>query len=187
MKDLTRDSVKLSFFLRHAPQQLKLDMDEQGYVLVAQLLANAEATGWLLTEQMLNEIVGSDLKQRYSFSPDREYIRANQGHSTNMVKIKFNKVVPPTILYHGTGQKNVSAIAKTGLLPMKRHHVHLSDSIETAKSVGSRHGTPVIFRIDAKQMLSDGFTFFISENSVYLIDSVPVKYMSIVDESHLRD
>ena len=55
---------------------------------------------------MLEEIVRTDNKQRYSFNEDKTLIRANQGHSIP-VDVELKKAVPPDILYHGTGEKYV--------------------------------------------------------------------------------
>ena len=85
---------------------------------------------------MLEEIIRTDNKQRYSFNEDKTLIRANQGHSiTDDVELK--KAVPPDILYHGTGEKYVSSIDKEGLLPKSRLYVHLSKDEDTAVNVGN--------------------------------------------------
>ena len=38
--------------------------------------------------------------------------------------------------------------------------MHLSSDKETAKKVGSRHGKPVIYEIDCRQMAADGYRFW---------------------------
>ena len=63
------------------------------------------------------------------------------------------------------------------LLPKSRLYVHLSSDKETAKKVGSRHGKPVIYEIDCRQMAADGYRFFESANHVWLTKEVPVKYL----------
>jgi len=54
----------------------------------------------------------------------------------------------------------------------------LSFNINTARKVGERHGKPVIFEVNARQMHMDGLKFFLSENGVWLTDNVPIKYMN---------
>ena len=125
---------------------------------------------------MLEEIVRTDNKQRYSFNEDKTLIRANQGHSIP-VDVELTKAVPPDILYHGTGEKYVSSIDKEGLLPKSRLYVHLSKDEDTAVNVGKRHGKPVIYKVDARKMQEDGFEFFLSVNGVWLTNEVPVKYI----------
>ncbi|MEE0080732.1 MAG: RNA 2'-phosphotransferase [Catenibacterium mitsuokai] len=58
-----------------------------------------------------------------------------------------------------------------------RIYVHLSQDIETAMTVGSRHGKPYVFTIDTKQMYEDGYKFYLSENNIYLTKIIPTKYL----------
>lgn len=67
---------------------------------------------------------------------------------------------------------------KNGLSKMNRQHVHLSVDKKVAKDVAKRRKRPiVILEINTKQMIEDGFEFFQAENGVWLVDSVPVKYL----------
>ena len=125
---------------------------------------------------MLEEIVRTDNKQRYSFNEDKTLIRANQGHSIP-VDVELKKAVPPDILYHGTGEKYVSSIDKEGLLPKSRLYVHLSKDIETAENVGRRRGKEIVYRVKSGQMYWDGYKFYLSENGVWLTKEVPIKYL----------
>ena len=61
---------------------------------------------------------------------------------------------------------------------MGRHHVHLSGDEQTARSVGQRHGRPIIFRIAAGEMAKRGHKFYRSENGVWLADAVPPEFLS---------
>jgi putative RNA 2'-phosphotransferase len=71
----------------------------------------------------------------------------------------------------------MDAIRKQGLQKMNRQHVHLSVDIETAIKVGQRHGKPIIFEVNSAQMFADGYSFFISDNEVWLTDGVASKYL----------
>jgi putative RNA 2'-phosphotransferase len=66
---------------------------------------------------------------------------------------------------------------KNGLQKQNRRHVHLTETRNTAISVGKRYGKPVLLRIKAHEMHQNGFAFFISENNVWLTDHVPVTFM----------
>lgn len=55
--------------------------------------------------EMLEEIVRTDNKQRYSFNEDKTLIRANQGHSIP-VDVELEKATPPDTLYHGSAVKS---------------------------------------------------------------------------------
>ena len=97
--------------------------------------------------QMLEEIVRTDSKQRYSFNEDKTLIRANQGHSIP-VDVELEQKTPPDVLWHGTGEKYVESINSIGLIPKSRLYVHLSKDYEIAKTVGSRHGKPVVYQVN---------------------------------------
>ena len=62
---------------------------------------------------------------------------------------------------------------------MSRQYVHLSQSEETALTVGRRHGEPVVLYIMAKTMYEEGYKFYLSENKVWLVDNVPIKYIEV--------
>ena len=126
--------------------------------------------------EMLEEIVRTDEKSRYSFNEDKTLIRANQGHSIP-VDVELPVVAPPEILYHGTGEKYVTSIDRQGLLPRSRLYVHLSGDAETARKVGSRHGKPVIYEVLSGKMAEDGLTFYRSVNGVWLTKEVPPEYL----------
>lgn len=69
---------------------------------------------------------------------------------------------------------------------MNRLYVHLSPDIETAKRVAARRqkkGSILIFAVDAKAMLRDGCTFFLSENGVWLTQMVKPAYLSVLDRT----
>ena len=172
LKDTSRF---IALILRHKPEEIGISLDEHGWADVAELIAGISERQPFSME-MLEEIVASDEKQRYSFNEDKTLIRANQGHSIP-VDVELEERIPPDILYHGTGEKYVSSIDKEGLIPKSRLYVHLSKDTETAVKVGSRHGNPVIYRILAKEMSADGYRFFLSANGVWLTKEVPVRYL----------
>ncbi len=166
----------LSLILRHRPDIVGIELDEHGWADVKELIKGISATQYIDME-MLEEIVRTDNKQRYSFSDDKSKIRANQGHSVP-VDVELEEMVPPDILFHGTGEKYVASIDNMGLIPKSRLYVHLSADEQTALTVGARHGKPVVYTVDAKRMHSDGYVFYRSVNGVWLTKSVPVQYLN---------
>lgn len=172
---LTETSKFLSLILRHKPQAIGISLDEHGWANVEELIAGISKTREF-NKEILQEIVQSDKKQRYSFNEDMTLIRANQGHSIP-VDVELDIVTPPEILWHGTGEKYVSSIDEIGLIPKSRLYVHLSGDMETAEQVGKRHGTPVIYKVLARKMQEDGFTFYRLKNGVWLAKEVPVQYL----------
>ncbi|WP_432627339.1 RNA 2'-phosphotransferase [Brotaphodocola sp.] len=168
----------ISFILRHHPESIGIELDEHGWACTEELIAGiAESRPFDM--QMLEEIVRTDSKQRYSFNEDKTLIRANQGHSIP-VDVELEQKTPPDVLLHGTGEKYVDSIDQIGLIPKSRLYVHLSKDYETAKTVGGRHGKPVVYRVNAKQMAEDGYRFYLSVNGVWLTKKVPVRYLNIL-------
>ena len=168
----------IAFILRHHPESIGMKLDGHGWARTEDLIAGI-AKSRPFDMQMLEEIVRTDSKQRYSFNEDKTLIRANQGHSIQ-VDVELEQKTPPDVLWHGTGEKYVESINKIGLIPKSRLYVHLSKDYETAKAVGSRHGKPVVYQINAKQMTEDGYPFYLSVNGVCLTKEVPVRYLSIL-------
>ena len=165
----------ISLVLRHHPEKIGLKLDKHGWAEVDELIA-AIARDSEFNREMLDEIVRSDNKQRYSFNEDKTKIRANQGHSIN-VDVELPLKTPPEYLCHGTGEKYVDSIRKQGLLPQTRLYVHLSKDAETAVQVGRRHGKPVVYRVLSGKMAQEGFEFYLSVNGVWLTKAVPAKYL----------
>ena len=178
-KQNTTFSKFLSLVLRHQPGLISLELDGQGWANVDELLQKANAHGKALTRDSLQYIVDTNSKKRFAFSDDGRKIRASQGHSIE-VELGYEPQMPPEILYHGTAEKNMESIIKTGLIKRNRQHVHLSIDTETATKVGQRHGKPVIFEVLAQQMQQQGFTFYLSENKVWLTDHVPAGYLRLL-------
>lgn len=175
-KELKNISRFLSLVLRHEPSKIDIQLDENGWISVEELLLKLNKFGYTINIDGLNEIVETNDKQRFSFNDNKDKIRANQGHSIN-VDLELKETKPLDILYHGTGLKFVDSILEQGLNKQERHHVHLSSNIETAETIGKRKGKHVIFKISAKEMFDDGYKFYLSENNVWLTDDVPVKYL----------
>ena len=175
----TKISKQLSFVLRHHPESIMLDIDENGWVNVNELLEKLHIHKKLtLSMTQLREIVATNDKKRYAFNDDETLIRANQGHSIN-IDLALEPTTPPDILYHGTAERNKNSILAEGIKKQRRQHVHLSATVETAQQVGKRHGSPLVLPIDAAQMFANGYLFFKSENGVWLTDFVPNEYIKI--------
>lgn len=168
-------SKKLSYGLRHQPEALGIELDDQGWTDISILLDKMS-----ITREELEYVVEHNSKKRFAIDESNNRIRANQGHSV-AINLGLVQKTPPDQLYHGTTQKHYGQIATEGLKKMSRNHVHLSEDIETAKQVGSRHGKPIILVIDCAQMLVDGIPFYQADNGVWLTEYVGVEYISLRD------
>ena len=156
---------------------MKLAELREASLLNAALIAGINSTGHMaVTLDILKEVVATNDKQRFKFSDDYTKIRANQGHSIK-VDVELKETEPPAILYHGTAARFIQSIKEGGLVAKGRLYVHLSADEETAVKVGRRHGSPVVLTLNAAKMREDGFKFYLSENGVWLTESVPAEYI----------
>lgn len=172
-----RKSKFLSLVLRHEPEKIGVQLDENGWIGVEALLTAMAAHGKPMSRGELDQLVRENDKQRFAFSEDGARIRANQGHSVE-VDLALEAQTPPETLYHGTVEKFLEPIFRDGLQKGERHHVHLSPKLETAVKVGQRRGRPIILEVAAGRMHRDGHAFFVSGNGVWLVDQVPPQYLT---------
>lgn len=165
----------ISMILRHKPEVIGITLDEHGWANVDELIEGIGKTQYI-DMKILEDIVRTDNKKRYSFNDDKTLIRANQGHSVN-VDVELESKVPLPVLYHGTGLKYTESIDKEGLISKSRLYVHLSEDVETAIKVGNRHGKAVVYKVNALDMYNQGYEFFLSVNGVWLTRRVPVQFL----------
>ena len=70
----------ISLILRHKPEMIGITLYEHGWADVRELIDGInQSEGHTLDMEILEEIVQTDEKQRYSFNEDHTLIRANQG------------------------------------------------------------------------------------------------------------
>lgn len=169
-------SKSVSRILRHRPYAAGVKLDQHGWCDVDDLLQGLARVGSPATREQLEQVVRDNDKQRFVLEGNR--IRAAQGHSTPGVEPLLRSKKPPSRLFHGTVAANLPSIDRKGLLPMRRHHVHLSIDEASALAVGGRRGVPVILVVDAARMEREGYKFFVSDNGVWLTDCVPSMYLS---------
>jgi putative RNA 2'-phosphotransferase len=172
-----KTSKFLSYVLRHHPELINLNLDENGWANVDELITKSTNDTQGFTFEELNEIVETNDKKRFIFNEDKTRIRANQGHSIG-IDLALKPQRPPEFLYHGTAQNNIESILEKGIEKRSRQHVHLSQDKETAIKVGMRHGKPIILTIKTGKMFEEGIEFYLSENEVWLTDYVDAKYIS---------
>lgn len=175
-KQITRLSKFLSLVLRHRPEVLGIELDENGWTSIDDLLKKLATTDKKMSIETLQYVVANNSKKRFAFNDALTMIRANQGHSVK-VELDYQPIKPPKILYHGTAQKFIGNIFREGLKKRQRHHVHLSADLKTASMVGKRHGELVILEVLSQKMYEQKMDFFLSENDVWLTDHVPVEFL----------
>ena len=169
----------VSHALRHEPWLYEIELDEEGWTPVDQLLQalREKGNGWETVDRSsLERMLATAVKQRHELDGDR--IRALYGHSLTGGVLK-RPAVPPARLFHGTAPQTWPTIEEDGLLPMSRQFVHLSVDRETASSVGHRKSeSPMMLMIDAAAASRDGVVFYAGNDLVWLADHVPARYLS---------
>ena len=175
---LTELSKEISYALRHAPWEYELELDEAGFVPVDQLLHAINESGnydRTVTRSDLEDIIRTSDKKRHEIVGDR--IRALYGHSVPMF-IRKDPGIPPDVLYHGTNDIAMDAIAETGLLPMSRQYVHMSVTPDIAVMVAKRRkGNVVILEIDTVKAREAGVEFYVGNDKVWLAKTIPAEYL----------
>lgn len=179
MKNIEETSRTVAYILRHDPAFARLEMDKRGWVRTDELLKGLELHRVFIDFEKLAYIVETDGKGRYSFNEDKSAVRANYGHSIP-VEIEMEERTPPAELYHGTAEKSLSGIMEKGILRRSRLYVHLSADIQTAISVGKRHGRPVVLVVDTEKMRKDGYKFFVAPNGTWQSADIPPHYIKSI-------
>ena len=167
----------LSLVLRHKPEIIDLKLDTNGWINIDELITKSKDI--VLTKALLFEIVHESDKKRFAIKGNK--IRANQGHSIK-VNLELETLTPLNTLYHGTAIRFLDSIMHQGLTKQTRQYVHLSQTLQTALSVGKRHGKVAILEINTKKMIQEGHTFYQSQNGVWLIDFVPTEFIKRREE-----
>jgi putative RNA 2'-phosphotransferase len=174
-----RVSKVVAHALRHEPWLYELELDDEGWVPVAELLDALHSKGprWgYLRPDDLAAMITASSKRRYEIEGDR--IRALYGHSVpgRLAKVE---ALPPGVLFHGTSPRAWAVIRVRGLVPMRRQYVHLSVEGNMAVQVGSRKAPhPVVIRVRSGDASRDGVRFFRGNEVVWLADAVPAEYLS---------
>jgi len=175
---LKKYSMALSWILRHAAADLKLDMTDDGFVSVNDILKLKKFEG--CTSDLIVEIATNDTKNRFSLrnTGEKLYISANQGHSGTVAQLlnaekyltPIEKPIVPCI--HGTYSNVVANIKKKGLMKMSREYIHCASGLPGEVKSGMRADCDIFIYIDMEKAMADGIKFYLSKNDVILTQGV---------------
>jgi putative RNA 2'-phosphotransferase len=173
--DLSR---AVSHALRHEPWLYELEIDDEGWTRVDDLLGalRQSRSDWKqLSKEDFEEMIARSEKRRHEISGDK--IRALYGHSLPG-KLKKTAAQPPLELFHGTTPSAAALVLREGLKPMGRQFVHLSIDLDTAVKVGKRKcEDPVILLIYASLASASGIVFYRGNETVWLADGIPCPFI----------
>jgi len=185
-----RRLVKLSKFLalilRHQPERFALKLDDEGWASlseVMEILKGLPNFRWATRADVMAVVEGGAGNDKRRFQVEENRIRACYGHSLAhptdvFYPLRYEPVIPPAVLYHGTSPTALEAIRREGLRPMERQYVHLSTDPETAVQVGARHDErPVVLTVRAGDAHAAGVVFYQADEAVYLAKHVPPAFV----------
>jgi putative RNA 2'-phosphotransferase len=173
---LVKLSKLLSLMLRHEPQRFALSLDPEGFVAINEVLAAASKLMGNVHVDELRQMIKTIDPDKNRFSIVDDDIRANYGHSL-ATRIEHVEANPPHRLWHGTHEKAVDSILLSGLTPMRRQYVHLTTDRDLALSVGGRRGKARLLSIDAGSAHQSGIRFYRANDSFWLVDSMPARFI----------
>ena len=174
---LVQLSKLLAMILRHQPQQFGITLDAEGYAPLTEVLAAVRSRMPHASAADVRAVVATLEHDKRRFSILDDEIRANYGHSLAQ-RIEHQPAAPPTVLLHGTSRAAVPGILERGLLPMRRQYVHLTTDPTLATRIGARHGPAQVLVVAAAQAFEGGIVFYRANESFWLADAVPARYLS---------
>lgn len=167
----TELSKTLSWLLRHGALEAGVSMDAAGWVPVAEALRYLH-----IDRAVLEEVVATNTKSRLDLDGDR--VRACQGHSLEGTPVTLDALEASWqpysgegSLWHGTTVEATEPIAREGLSPQRRTHVHLAPDLES--KVGKRSATPVVLEVSVARLREAGQGIYEAQNGVVLVRHVP--------------
>lgn len=165
-------SKRMSWLLRHAASSQGVVMDAAGWVEIAEVLRVLR-----LSREQLDAVVRDNSKARFEVEGSR--IRATQGHSTAPGAVSLDALEASWAvhdgaapLWHGTNIDAIAGIARAGILPVSRTHVHLAAAVDS--QVGKRANVAVLIEVSPARLRAQGLGVFVSPNGVILVRRVPV-------------
>jgi putative RNA 2'-phosphotransferase len=170
----------LAFVLRHEPARFGLDLDDEGWTNLEDLVIaiRFDRYDWALVDEaaLRTAIEGMD---RFQIRDGR--IRATYGHSIQLGKLP-PAALPPTELFHGTTNDALPAICRDGLRPIGRRFVHLTSDREYAICVANAKKGQAIVRVRAADAHASGRVFRRANDHVWLTDKIEASFLATEPE-----
>jgi putative RNA 2'-phosphotransferase len=167
--------------LRHEPESLGLQLDEQGWVAVDALLAalrahDAQFAG--LDLDALQALVALPDRPRHEIVDGR--MRSLYGHS-HPQGLVLPPAIPPARLYHGTSQAAATAILAEGLVPRGRQYVHLTSDKAWARQIAYRKSTQLaLLQVRSDEAHAAGAVFHNNGSHVWLSGPIDPAFIEAI-------
>jgi putative RNA 2'-phosphotransferase len=174
-------SKTISYFLRHAPNELGIELDSDGWTNLSEFLILLNKKNSINVEPKdIEYYLENSEKKRFEIDIKNDKIRAKYGHSVN-IKINYEELTSPIDLYHGTSKTNLEDIKQYGILKMSRQFVHISSDYNLAVLTAKRHSKDIIiFKLNTTEFMKK-FKILNAGNGIYLVDHIDFKYLTIIN------
>jgi 2'-phosphotransferase len=198
-------SKYLAYLLRHGAVKSNLELRDDGFALLEDVLLLPRARKLNLTFELVREIVDKNDKKRFELKEEKGVwlIKATQGHSLPVKDLALKPIrsitdLPRGVAIHGTYLRSWKTIRTEGLSRMTRNHIHFSASLPDAKDgsdavvSGLRGNAEVLIYLNVASALEDGIDLFLSANNVILSPgfqdgTIPPQYfLAVVSSSDLK-
>ncbi|TIA71914.1 hypothetical protein E3P77_03400 [Wallemia ichthyophaga] len=172
-----RYSKTLSYILRHGAIKEGLEMRNDGFIRVDDLLSRPKLRG--LDFELLQQLVLNNDKKRYQLVSESGvwFIRAVQGHSLDTTQLELSQILSTDeapVVIHGTNDDAWSSIKVSGLKTMGRQYIHLAAGMPKEAGVvsGMRNSSTVFIYVDVGKVLRDDIKLYKSLNGVILTSGI---------------
>jgi putative RNA 2'-phosphotransferase len=170
----------LALVLRHRAHNFDLDVDDEGFVPIDDLLdvidERHRSLDWVEHEH-IEELANAPGRRRFEVRDG--LVRATYGHSFRR-PIHYPKADPPEKLYIGALQSRLADLKAKGLTPTNRQYVHLSESSEEALEIARHQGSDAVsVTVRAADAAKSGVLFHRPADGIYLAAKVPPEYLDI--------
>lgn len=169
----------VSHALRHEPARYGIELDEDGWASLDELVAALRKQGprWSeLDRDKVVRVITASSARRHELRGN--WIRALYGHSFER-RLTRSPQQPPEVLFHGTASSTLDGIIDSGgLYPAGRQYVHLSADRNTADRVGRRKASePELLTVLALEAWRAGILFYPAGETVWLTEHIPTRFV----------
>ena len=177
---IERITRSLAYMLRHQPEKFDLDLDEDGFGELSEVV---RAVGDRLAEpveaQDVVAAVEAGDRPRYEIKGSR--IRALYGHS---IEVRPGEPAqPPEFLYVGIDARDLDRAKQFGLRGGRRRFLHLALSADDAREAGRRAAREyAILQVFALDAWEEGVNFY-DRKTLYLCEQIPTKHLDVLERA----
>jgi putative RNA 2'-phosphotransferase len=156
--------------------QRSLKVDELGYMKIEDLIEEVNQHPlWEHIQPLdLKDIVNGSPIRRLELTGNKIRLVRPVNNASNSIK---HRIIPPKILYYGTGVVGISRIKTFGLKPLRDQYVKLYPDKKMVQVMVHKNTHIAYVEIDALKAHQDGIEFTKGQFSTYLATNIPPKYI----------